>query len=155
MSCKCKKEIVRPDDGPKAIGPYSLGVITHGLLFTSGQLGLDPKTGELVKGGIEAETRQSIENITSILKAAGSSLDMVVKTTVYLKEITDFAPMNAVYAEYFHDSPPARTTLQAGGLPKNALVEIETIAIQPCDCDHADGGDDNKEECGCDCGCKE
>ncbi len=153
MSCKCRKIISLPKDGPKAIGPYSLGIATPSLVFTSGQLGLDPKNGELVSGGIEAETRQALENLSSILKAADTKIEKVVKTTVFLKSINDFAAMNAVYAEYFSDEPPARTTLQAAALPKNALVEIEAIALAACDedCDEEDGEEEN---CGCNCGCK-
>jgi 2-iminobutanoate/2-iminopropanoate deaminase len=149
MSCKCKKIVTAPKDGPKAIGPYSLGVITRDLIFTSGQLGLSAQSGELVPGGIEAETRQAIENLTIILKAAGASLDKIIKTTVYLKNISDFAAMNAVYAEYFGEESPARTTIQAAGLPKNGLVEIEAIAAKPCDDCECD--DDDEE---CHCGCK-
>jgi 2-iminobutanoate/2-iminopropanoate deaminase len=152
MSCKCKQIISLPKDGPKAIGPYSLGIATRDLIFTSGQLGLDPKNGELVPGGIEAETRQALENLNSILKSADSELEKVIKTTVFLKNITDFAPMNAVYAEYFHDEPPARTTIQAGGLPKNALVEIEAIALAACDCDCEEKDDEANHGCGCGCG---
>jgi 2-iminobutanoate/2-iminopropanoate deaminase len=152
MSCKCKEVVTLSKEGPKAIGPYSLGIATGNLVFTSGQLGLDPRHGELVAGGIEAETRQAIENLISILKAADTGLEKVVKTTVFLRDITDFAVMNAVYAEYFHEEPPARTTIQAGGLPRNALVEIEAIAIKPCDCNC---DQHEKENDDCKCGCKE
>jgi len=144
MSCKCKQVIIVTKDGPKAIGPYSLGVIARELIFTSGQAGLNPQTGELVPGGIEKETRQTIKNLDIILKAGGSSLKNVVKTTVYLKSMADFAAMNAIYAEYFGDAPPARTTIQAAALPKNALVEIDAIAVRCSgDCD------DDDEDCGC------
>jgi len=148
MSCKCKQIVTVSKDGPKAIGPYSLGIITHDLIFLSGQAGLSPKTGEMVPGGIETETRQTIENLAVILNAAGSSLEKVIKTTVYLKSMGDFAAMNAVYAEFFGEEPPARTTIQAAALPKNATVEIDAIAIRcsgDCDCD------DDKDECGCGC----
>jgi 2-iminobutanoate/2-iminopropanoate deaminase len=148
MSCKCKQIVTVSKDGPKAIGPYSLGVIAHDLIFTSGQAGLSPKSGDLVPGGIEAETRQTIENLKTILEAAGSSLEKVFKTTVYLKNMGDFAAMNAVYAEYFGEESPARTTIQAAALPKNAMVEIEAIAVYcsgDCDCD------DEDEKCGCGC----
>lgn len=155
MSCKCRKVVTFPKEGPKAIGPYSLGIATPSLVFASGQIGLVPKSGELVGGGIEAETRQSLENLSSILAAAGTSFDKVVKTTVYLKEISDFAAMNAVYAEYFHNEPPARTAIQSGGLPKNALVEIDAIALAPCDCNCDEEGGDEKENCDCNCDCKE
>ena len=150
MSCACKQIVNVGKDGPKAIGPYSLGIVSHDLVYTSGQAGLSPKTGELVAGGIEAETRQTIENLDTILKAAGSSLEKVIKTTVYLKSMSDFAAMNAVYADFFGAESPARTTIQAAALPKNAMVEIEAIAVKcsgECDCDedHDDGG------CGCGC----
>ncbi len=154
MSCKCRKIISLPKDGPKAIGPYSLGIATRNLVFTSGQLGLDPKNGELVPGGIEAETRQALENLSSILETADTKLEKVIKTTVFLKSITDFAPMNAVYAEFFNTEPPARTTIQAGGLPRNALVEIEAIALAACDCNCEEEDDDAKENHDCGCGCK-
>lgn len=148
MSCKCKQIVTVSKDGPKAIGPYSLGIIAHDLIFTSGQAGLSSKSGELVPGGIEAETRQTIENLKTILEAAGSSLEKVIKTTVYLKNMGDFAAMNTVYAEYFGEDSPARTTIQAAALPKNAMVEIEAIAVYcsgDCDCDEED------EKCGCGC----
>jgi len=149
MSCKCKQIVTVSKDGPKAIGPYSLGIISHDLIFTSGQAGLSPQSGELVPGGIEAETRQTIGNLNTILEAAGSSLEKVIKTTVYLKNMSDFAAMNAVYAEFFGKESPARTTLQAVALPKNAMVEIEAIAVKcsgDCECD-----DDEDEKCGCGC----
>jgi 2-iminobutanoate/2-iminopropanoate deaminase len=148
MSCKCKEIVTVSKDGPKAIGPYSLGIIAHDLIFTSGQAGLSPQSGELVPGGIEVETRQTIENLKTILEAAGSSLEKVIKTTVYLKNMGDFAAMNAVYAEYFGKESPARTTIQAAALPKNAMVEIEAIAVYcsgDCECD------DEDEKCGCGC----
>jgi 2-iminobutanoate/2-iminopropanoate deaminase len=149
MSCKCKQVVTVSKDGPKAIGPYSLGIIARDLLFTSGQAGLSPKTGELVPGGIEAETRQTIENLKSILEASGSNLEKVIKTTVYLKNMGDFAAMNAVYAEFFGEDSPARSTIQAAALPKNAMVEIEAIAIYCSgDCECEEEGD---EECGCGC----
>jgi 2-iminobutanoate/2-iminopropanoate deaminase len=149
MSCKCKQIVTLSEEGPRAIGPYSLGIVSHDLVFTSGQAGLSPRSGEMVPGGIEAETRQTIENLASILKAAGSCLEKVIKTTVYLKDISDFAAMNAVYAEYFGEESPARTTIQAAALPKNAMVEIEAIAIKcsgDCECDESDD-----ESCGCGC----
>jgi len=149
MSCKCKQIVTVSTDGPKAIGPYSLGIIAHDLIFTSGQAGLSPQTGELVSGGIEAETRQTIENLAIILKAAGSSLEKVIKTTVYLKSMGDFAAMNTVYAEYFGKDSPARTTIQAAALPKNAAVEIDAVAVGcsgDCECE-----DDEDQDCGCGC----
>ena len=124
------KTILKPSDAPKAIGPYSAGVMVgNHLVFTAGQLGLDPATMELVSGGVEAETRQSLKNITAILAAAGAELSQVVKTTVFLRDMNDFAKMNAVYAEFFSDNPPARSTVQVARLPKDAAVEIEAIAV--------------------------
>lgn len=124
------KTILKPSDAPKAIGPYSAGVMVgNHLVFTAGQLGLDPATMELVAGGVEAETRQSLKNITAILAAAGAELSQVVKTTVFLRDMNDFAKMNAVYAEFFKDNPPARSTVQVARLPKDAAVEIEALAV--------------------------
>ncbi len=125
------KQIVSSDKAPKAIGPYSMAVRCGQLVFSSGQLGLDPSTGELVSGGVEAETRQALRNLSALLEACGSSLQGAVKTTVFLREMGDFAKMNAVYAEFFPKDPPARTTVQAAALPKGAAVEIECIAEIP------------------------
>lgn len=122
------KKVITSDKAPRAIGPYSVGIQTGDLIFTSGQLGLDPVSGELVNGGIKAETRQALTNVKNILEAAGSSLDYVVKTTVFIKDMGDFAKMNAVYAEFFAEEPPARSTVAVARLPKDALVEIEAIA---------------------------
>ncbi len=124
-----EKQIITTDKAPKAIGPYSIGVVVGNLLFTAGQIGLDPETGEVVPGGIGAETRRALLNLQAVLEAAGVSLDHVVKTTVYLREMKDFADMNSVYGEFFHQNPPARTTVQVAALPKSAAVEIEAIAI--------------------------
>jgi 2-iminobutanoate/2-iminopropanoate deaminase len=125
------KQIVFSDKAPKAIGPYSMAVRCGQLVFSSGQLGLDPSTGELVSGGVEAETRQALRNLSALLEACGSSLQGAVKTTVFLREMGDFAKMNAVYAEFFPKDPPTRTTVQAAALPKGAAVEIECIAEIP------------------------
>lgn len=125
-----KKEVVYSDKAPKPIGPYSVGIQVGHLVFTAGQTGTDPATGELVPGGIEAETRQTLLNVKSILEASGSNLDQVLKTTVFLRDISDFSRMNAVYGEFFKDNPPARTTVQVAALPKAAAVEIETIALR-------------------------
>lgn len=111
----------------KAIGPYSVGMKAGQFIFCSGQLGLDQATGNLVEGGVEAETRQALINLSNILEAAGSSLSRVVKTTVFLRDMGDFQRMNAVYAEFFKNDPPARSTIQVG-LPRNGAVEIEAIA---------------------------
>jgi 2-iminobutanoate/2-iminopropanoate deaminase len=124
-----EKEVVIADQAPKPIGPYSVGIRAGHFVFTAGQVGLDPTTGDLVLGGISAETRQALMNIENVLKAAGSSLELVTKTTVFLRDMADFAEMNSVYSEFFREAPPARSTVQAGGLPKGAAVEIEAIAI--------------------------
>ena len=123
------KEIIRTEKAPKAIGPYSAGVKTEQFIYTAGQLGIVPESGNIVDGGIENETRQSLTNIQQIIEEAGSSLRWVVKTTVFLRDMDDFARMNAVYAEFFKDNPPARSTVQVAALPKGAAVEIEAIAL--------------------------
>jgi 2-iminobutanoate/2-iminopropanoate deaminase len=123
-----KKEIIHSDNAPKAIGPYSVGVRAGNLIFTSGQLGLDPITGELIPGGIEFETEQSIKNLKNVLQAAGCGLGNVIKTIVFLRDINDFTRMNGVYAKFFTENFPARSTVQAAALPKGAAVEIEAIA---------------------------
>jgi len=121
------KEIIRTDNAPRAIGPYSQAIKAGSFIFTAGQIGIDPKTGSVVEGGIEAETEQVLRNIQAILEAAGSSLDRVVKTTVYLADMGEFAQMNQVYERFFKESPPARSTVEAK-LPKGVRVEIEAIA---------------------------
>lgn len=128
MADKTKKEVLTSSNAPKAVGPYSLGIRSGGFLFLSGQLGLDPDSGEFVEGGVEAQTRQALLNIKSVLQEAGSDLSNVVKTSVFLSDIADFPKMNAVYAEFFENDPPARSTMQVGALPKLGLVEIEVIA---------------------------
>jgi 2-iminobutanoate/2-iminopropanoate deaminase len=127
------KHVVATDQAPKAIGPYSQAIkIKSGeTIFTAGQLGIDPATGIMVGDGIAAETRQALKNVKAILTAAGSNMDQVIKTTVFLKDLNDFATMNAVYAEFFPDNPPARSTIQVARLPKDGLVEIEAIALVP------------------------
>jgi len=122
------KEIVTTDRGPKPIGPYSQAVKTNGFLYLSGQVALDPKTNEMSTGDIRQQTERVLENIKGILEAAGSNLHHVVKTTVFLKDMNEFPAMNEVYARYFTAAPPARSTVQAVRLPKDALVEIEVIA---------------------------
>ena len=122
------RDIVLTDRGPKPIGPYSQAVRTNGFLFVSGQIAIDPQTGELVGAGIAAQTERALENVKGILEAAGSNLHHVVKTTVFLKDINEFAAMNEVYARFFSIAPPARTTVQVARLPKDAAVEIEVIA---------------------------
>ena len=124
-----KKQIITTDKAPKAIGPYSAAVRVGSFVYTAGQIGIDPATGEVVPGGIEAETRQVLTNLKHILEAAGTSLEHVVKTTVFLRDINDFARMNAVYAEFFTANPPARSAVQAAALPKGVAVEIEAVAF--------------------------
>ena len=125
------KIIVHTDKAPAAIGPYSQAVRVGRMVFTAGQLGIDPNTGELVPGGIEAETRQALENIKNILENCSCSLNGVIKTTVFLKDLSDFQKFNKVYSEFFPENPPARTTVQVAALPKGASIEIEAIAVQP------------------------
>jgi len=124
-----KRDVLIADDAPVAIGPYSLGIRSGDMVFVSGTLGVDPGTGEMVSGGIAAETRQVLTNLAKILKAGGSSLRHVVKTTVFMQNMGEFAEMNAVYAEFFTNDPPARSTVQVAALPKGAAVEIEAIAV--------------------------
>jgi len=123
------KKVIFTDKAPKAIGPYSQAIRTESMVFTAGQAGLDPASGELVEGGIEAQTRQVLTNLRHVLEASDSGLNYVVKTTVFLKDMNDFAKMNAIYGEFFSQNPPARSTVAAAALPKNALVEIEVIAL--------------------------
>jgi 2-iminobutanoate/2-iminopropanoate deaminase len=122
------KDIVTTDRGPKPIGPYSQAVKAGGFLFMSGQVALDPKTGDLTGADVRQQTERVMENIKGILEAAGSHLHHVVKTTVFLKDMNDFPAMNEVYGRYFSAAPPARSTVQVARLPKDALVEIEVVA---------------------------
>ena len=122
------KKIVATDKAPAAVGAYSQGVVTNGLVFCSGQVPLDPATGDLVSGSIEDETRRCMDNLTAVLEEAGSSWDRVVKATVYLIDINDFAAFNEVYAGYVGESPPARAAFAVAGLPKGARIEIECVA---------------------------
>jgi 2-iminobutanoate/2-iminopropanoate deaminase len=131
MSCGPTKQVISAESAPKAIGPYSHGVKACHFLYTSGQLGMDPASGVLVEGGVEAETRQALLNLKAVLEAGGSSLPQVLKTTVFLKDINDFARMNAVYGEFFVENPPARSAIQVAALPKNGAVEIEAVALIP------------------------
>jgi 2-iminobutanoate/2-iminopropanoate deaminase len=123
------KKIIFTEKAPKAIGPYSQAIRTESLVFTAGQVGINPENGELVEGGIEAQTRQVLENLKGVLEAADSGLNFVVKTTVFLKDMNDFAKMNAIYAEFLGENPPARSTIAVAGLPKGALIEIEAVAM--------------------------
>lgn len=122
------KEVISTDKAPAAIGPYSQAIKINGMLFVSGQIPLNPKTGEIVEGGIEAQTVQVLENLKAILTAAGHSLEDVAKTTVYLANIQDFATVNGIYAKYFQQECPARVCIEVSNLPKGALIEIDVIA---------------------------
>ena len=123
-----RRQVVMAGKAPKPIGPYSVGIVHGDLVFASGMLGLDPQTMEFVPGGVEAETRQALNNLKAIVEAAGSSLGRVLKTTVFLRDMADFAKMNAVYGEFFTSEPPARSTVQVAGLPRGGAVEIEAVA---------------------------
>ena len=122
------KEVVSTNDAPKAVGPFSQAIKLSGLVFASGQLPVDPATGEAVEGGIAAQTERIIRNIEAVLRAAGSDLAKVGKTTVYLTDMNDFAEMNQVYARFFSDKPPARVTVEVSRLPRNVRLEIDAIA---------------------------
>jgi 2-iminobutanoate/2-iminopropanoate deaminase len=128
-----KRSIVRTPQAPAAIGPYSQAVVTQvgdqRMVFCSGQIALDPATGNVIEGDVEAQARQVLENLGAVLAAAGASFASVVKTTVFLANMADFAKVNAIYGERFPDDPPARSTVAAAGLPRNVLVEIEAIAV--------------------------
>ena len=123
-----KREVVRTDGAPKAIGPYEQALRVDGWVFTSGQIPLDPKRGSMVEGGIGAQTRQVLDNLRAVLEAAGSSMSRVVKTTVYMTNLADFQKMNEVYAEYFPQDKPARSTVGVAALPRGAMIEIDVVA---------------------------
>jgi 2-iminobutanoate/2-iminopropanoate deaminase len=123
------KKIIHTDKAPQAIGPYSQAIRTESMVYTAGQIGLDPATMEIVSGEVEAETRQVLTNLKQVLEAANSGLNYVVKTTVFLRDMADFPKMNAVYAEFFPENPPARSTVAVAALPKGVAVEIEAIAL--------------------------
>lgn len=124
-----QKEIVQADSAPQAIGPYSAAVKAGPFVFTAGQLGIDPDTGDFVPGGISSETRQALRNLQAVLEAAGTSLDAVVKTTVFLRDMDEFSQMNEVYGEFFSSDFPARSAVQPARLPKDGAVEIEAVAL--------------------------
>ena len=120
---------VQTENAPAAIGPYSQAIKINGFVFVSGQIPIDPRTGEFVEGGIREQTEQVLKNLAAVLEASGSSLDQIVKTTVFLADMQDFALMNEVYSSFFRENPPARATVAAAGLPRNARVEIEAVAV--------------------------
>jgi 2-iminobutanoate/2-iminopropanoate deaminase len=122
-------EVVQSKDSAAPIGPYSQGIKAGGFVFVAGEKGIDPKTGEIVPGGIAAETRQTLENIKGILEAGGSSLDKVVSTFVFMTDLDDFAAMNEAYAQYFTQNPPGRTTVEVQALPAGAHIEITAYAL--------------------------
>ncbi|MBI2532394.1 MAG: RidA family protein [Deltaproteobacteria bacterium] len=123
------REAILTDNAPKAIGPYAQAIKANGFIYTAGQIPIDPKTGNFVEGGINEQTRQALENLKAVLAAAGSSLDQVVKATVFLKNMTDFPAMNEVYGEYLGTAKPARSTVAVAELPRGALVEIDLVAL--------------------------
>lgn len=124
-----EKQVISTEKAPRAIGPYSAAIRAGDMIFTAGQIPIDPATGEVVSGGIEAEARQALTNLQYVLEAAGASLKDVVKTTVFLAEMEDFPKLNAVYAEFFSEKPPARSTVAVKTLPKGVRVEVEAIAV--------------------------
>lgn len=123
------KEIISTENAPSAIGPYSQAVKTGNMVFVSGQIPIDPKTGEFVSNNVAEQTEQVLKNLAAVLEAAGSNISNVVKTTVFLADMNDFAAMNEVYAKFFSDNKPARATVQAARLPRDARVEIECVAL--------------------------
>jgi 2-iminobutanoate/2-iminopropanoate deaminase len=125
-----EREIVATDKAPAAVGPYSQAVVVGEFVFTAGQIAIDPQTGQLIRGGIVEETRQVLRNLAAVLDAAGSSLDKVVKTTIFLSDIADFQNVNRVYGEFFPSAPPARSTVEVGRLPLGALIGIEALAVK-------------------------
>lgn len=125
------REVIATTRAPAAVGPYSQAIKANGFVFTAGQLGLDPATGKLVEGDVTDQARQALKNLQAILEAAGSSLEQVVKVTVFLKDINDFKRVNEVYAEFFQANPPARSAVQVAALPLGGLIEIEAVAVAP------------------------
>ena len=124
-----ERERIQTDNAPAAIGPYSQAIKAGGFVFASGQIPIDPQTGQFVSGGIAEQTEQVLKNLSAVLEAAGSSLGLVVKTTVFLADMKEFSGMNEVYATFFSSQPPARATVAAAGLPRDARVEIEAVAL--------------------------
>jgi 2-iminobutanoate/2-iminopropanoate deaminase len=125
------REIISTDRAPRAIGPYSQAVRAQGLVFVSGQIAIDPATGAVTEGGVVEQTERVLENIKAILEAAGSSLEKVLRTTVYLQSMSDFKAMNEVYARYFPKDPPARSTVEVSRLPRDVRIEMDVIALAP------------------------
>jgi len=123
------REVIATDHAPKAIGPYSQAIRAQGLIFTSGQVAIDPATQQVIAGDVSAQTDRVLKNLDAILQASGTSLDKVLRCTVFLKNMGDFAAMNEVYGRYFKQSPPARSTVEVARLPKDVLVEIDVIAL--------------------------
>lgn len=123
------REIVQSDKAPKAIGPYAQAIRANGFVYTAGQIAIGPESGDIVDGGIKAQTRQVFANLAAVLQAAGTSVEQVVKATVFLRYMSDFAAMNEVYAEYLGGATPARSTVAVGELPRGALIEIDLIAL--------------------------
>jgi 2-iminobutanoate/2-iminopropanoate deaminase len=123
------REIVHTDNAPKAIGPYAQAIKANGFVYTAGQIAIRPESGDIVDGGIAAQTRQVFVNLAAVLKAAGTSIDQAVKATVFLRHMSDFAAMNEVYAEYLGTAMPARSTVAVSELPRAALVEIDLVAL--------------------------
>ena len=122
-------EVIHTDKAPNAIGPYEQAIKANGFVYTAGQIGLEPGTGELVAGGIEEQARRVLDNVSAVLEAAGSSWGQVVKTTIYLNDMADFGAVNAIYEGYLGSAKPARTTVAVAGLPKGALVEVDVVAL--------------------------
>ncbi len=123
------RDVIATKEGPQAIGPYSQAIRANGFIFVSGQVAIDPANQQFIAGDVAAQTDRAIKNLAGILKAAGSSLEKVVRATVFLKNMSDFAAMNEVYGKYFSSAPPARSTVEVARLPKDALVEIDVIAL--------------------------
>ena len=123
------REVIATKDAPQAIGPYSQAIKAGGFVFTAGQIPIDPATGKLIEGDVKAQTERVLKNLSAVLAAAGSNMDRVVKTTVFLKNMSDFPAMNEVYGQFFKNEPPSRSTVQVAALPKDALIEIDVVAL--------------------------
>jgi 2-iminobutanoate/2-iminopropanoate deaminase len=130
VSFSQEKKVVATKDAPQAIGPYSQAIKAGGFVFTAGQIPIDPATGKLIEGDIKAQTERVLKNLSAVLAAAGSNIDRAVKTTVFLKNMADFPAMNEVYGQFFKNDPPSRSTVQVAALPKDALIEIDVVALQ-------------------------